>query len=248
MVRYFLLIAFLITTAKSFSQADTSQKVFAFRINDYMVTLNDSVVVIQVALPDAWPLKIKKEQVAGLKRLYESGKTYDTAMIGWGRCDLIKGDYYYFGIHHDKDHLPQQGDLLYTKMSVPVVYNGLLFKTGSHAISFTKVDESQFYYGIDIFSMPKEKETEILDSMAADIQFTGKAMLDQSPGQNRDVKGGIYDGKKLFIAMQEVKRNEVEEFLKYVIARPLKYAGHVWKVSEVFATWMINATPVIKED
>jgi hypothetical protein len=248
MIMHFLFMSLLITTGKSFSQADTSQKFFAFRINDYKVKLNDSVIIVQVSLPDAWPLRVQKGQMAVLKHRFESGKPYDTSIIGWGRCDLIKSNYYYFGIHHDQEQEPQQGDLLYTKMSVPVVYNGVLYKAGSHAISFTKVDESQFYYNVDIFSMQKEKEAEILDSMAADIQFTGKAMLKQSPEQDRDVKGGIYDGKKLFTAMQQVKRSEVEEFLNYVIAWHGKYAGNVWKISEVFATWMINATPAAKKE
>jgi hypothetical protein len=221
---------------------------FAFRITDYTVKLNDSVTVVQVNLPESSPISINKGQVAILRHRYENGTAYDSSIIGWGRCHLIKSNYYYFSIHKYHDEEPGQGNLLYTKCKAPVKYSGLLFNIGRHAISLTKVDESQFYYTNDIFSdITPEKEKAIIDSMVADIQFTGKTMLDISPQMNRDVKGGIYDGKKLLVAMQEVKPSEVEDFLKFMATKPAKYAGNVWKISEVFATWMINETPVIKE-
>lgn len=92
-----------------------------------------------------------KEQFAVLKYRYGDEHFDDTTFIGWGRCHLIKSSYYYFGIIHKKDRAPRKGDLLYTTIKVPVVYKGLLLLTGTRAISFTKVDESQFFYGIEIF-------------------------------------------------------------------------------------------------
>jgi hypothetical protein len=241
-------IAFLFCSLLAFSQTDSIEVMFAFRITDYTVKLNDSVTVVQIILPDASPVSIKQGQIAVLKHRFENSTAYDTSMIGWGRCQLIKSNYYYFSIHKYHEEEPVQGNLLYTKCKAPVKYVGLLFNIGRHAISLTKVDESQFYYSNDIFSeITPEKEKAIIDSMVADIQFTGKTMLDISPQMNKDVKGGIYDGKKLLVAMQEVKRDEVEDFLKFMAARPAKYAGNVWKISEVFATWMINETPTIKE-
>ncbi|MFI5133867.1 MAG: hypothetical protein ACHQEB_05995 [Chitinophagales bacterium] len=124
----------------------------------------------------------------------------------------------------------------------------MLFKIGTLAISFTKVNSIPFYNAVDVFTMTKQKENKILDSMIADIKFTAIAMLRQMPGQNENIKGGIYDGKKLFLAMQEVKRNELEEFLKYVFAKPFRYAGNAWKISEVFATWMVNGTPQVMKE
>jgi hypothetical protein len=82
----------------------------------------------------------------------------------------------------------------------------------------------------------------------SDIRFTGSEMLKQMPDYNKLVKGGIYDGKKLFDAMQAVKRSELELFLKYITARPKKYAGNNWKISEIFATWMDGATPTVVEN
>jgi hypothetical protein len=249
MHRRLVFLGLVFISSLSFSQTDSVEALFAFRITDYMVKLNDSVTVVQVALPEASPVSIKNGQVGILKHRYENNSLYDTAIIGWGRCHLIKSNYYYFAIHKYHDDEPKQGNLLYTKCKAPLIYNGLLFNISRHAISLTKVDESQFYYNIAVFSdITKEKEWEILDSMAADIQYTGKVMLEQSPQTDQFIKGGIYDGKKLFAAMQEVKRNDVIAFLKYMIARPAKYAGNVWKLSEVYATWMVNESPTVIEN
>jgi hypothetical protein len=73
-------------------------------------------------------------------------------------------------------------------------------------------------------------------------------MINQNDGQDQLISGGIYDGKKIFAAMQAISRSDVQKFLKYMTARPKKYAGNVWKISELFATWMINKTPVVIEE
>ena len=247
MRKYFLLSSFFLFTTSSFSQTDSVETFFAFRITDYTVKLSDTATVVQVNIPGAWPVKIKNEQPAVLKYRYENNKPIDTSIIGFGRCHLIKQEFNYFTIIHKKKITPEQGNLLYTKITVPCLNNGLLFKTGSHAIHFTRVTDEQFYYPVEIFSLNKQKETQLLDSMVADIHYTGKAMKQQTDGQDQVIKGGLYNGKGLFEAMQQVTREELGEFLEYVIARPSKYAGNVWKIAEVFATWMVGETPrVIK--
>jgi predicted phosphatase len=67
----------------------------------------------------------------------------------------------------------------------------------------------------------------------------------QMPEQNQPVVGGLFDGKKLFDAMQAVTTTELNEFFKYIVVRPEKYAGNTWKLSEIFATWMVNKTPQV---
>jgi hypothetical protein len=109
------------------------------------------------------------------------------------------------------------------------------------------VEENQFYHTAELFQLNAAKEKFILDSMVADIRYTGLEMKKQIPGQNQLVMGGLFDGKKLFDAMEKVEKMELEQFLKYIIARPEKYAGNVWKLSEIFATWMVNKTPHVIE-
>jgi len=228
----------------SISQKDSVEALFAFRITDYKVKLNDSVTVVQVALPDRLPVSIYDKQIGILKHRYENG-TLDTNLIGWGRCHLIKGSYYYFAINKYRGEEPEQGDLLYTKCKTPVYYKSLLFDINRHAINLTAVDETQFYLSAELFQLNQNKENALLDSMVADIRFTGTTMKKQLPGQNQLVKGGLFDGKKLFDAMEITTRDDLEEFLKYIVARPERYAGNTWKLSEIYATWMVNKTPQV---
>jgi hypothetical protein len=183
-----------------------------------------------------------------LKNKYEQGEEYDTIMIGWGSCHLIKDERHYFAIHQYRKQIPKQGDLLVTKCKMPTLYTGLLFDLARNDIGLTKVNEEQFYNLAEIFYIGPATERKFIDSMVADIRYTGKAMLAQNKGQDQRITGGLFDGKKLFAAMQTVTRNHIGRFLKYVAARPTKYAGNVWKVSEIFATWMVNKTPEVMDE
>ncbi|MBL7700676.1 MAG: hypothetical protein JNM14_00380 [Ferruginibacter sp.] len=230
-----------------YAQKDSVEKVFAFKITGYINVLTDSSIAVQVMKPAAFPVSIKNKQLGVLYHCYKAGEALDTAAIGVGRCNLIKGDYYYFGIKLHKQQKASEGDLIYLKVKMPYVYDGLLLNVMNHAINFTNVYGDNFMNTGAVFTNTKNDEFKVLDSMVNDIHFTGSAMLQQMPGQNQPVKGGIYDGKKLFEAMQAVKRTELEAFLKYVTARPKKYAGNSWKISEVFATWMDGGTPTVIE-
>ena len=237
-------IVVLFLFINGYSQKDSVEVLFAYRITNYTVKLNDSVTIVQVNKPGSLPVSINDKQIGILKHRYENGNL-DTNLIGWGRCNLIKGDYYYFSIRKYNNEEPEEGDLLYTKCKTLPFYKSFLFDINSHAISLTTVCEDQFYHAADLFQLNAQKEKILLDSMVADIRFTGTAMKKQMPDQNQLVKGGLFDGKKVFEAMETTSRKELEEFLKYVIARPVKYAGNTWKLSEIFATWVISKSPQV---
>ena len=239
-------IFLLFLVIQNFAQKDSVENLFAYRITDYMVKLNDSVTIVQVNLPEALPVKISNSQLGILKHRYDN-EELDTNLVGWGRCHLIKGNFYYFAIHKYHDEEPKLGDLLYTKCKTPAHFNSLLFDINRHAISLTTVTEDQFCHVSDIFELNDKKEKIILDSMVNDINYTGKMMKEQMDGQNQLVTGGLFNGKKLFDAMESASVSELKEFLKYIVARPEKYAGNVWKLSEIFATWVVSKSPQVIE-
>jgi len=241
------IVATLFCFLNCFSQKDSVEVMFAYQITDYTVKLNDSVTIVQVNLPAAWPISIRDKQMAILKHRYENG-TLDTAIIGWGRCNLIKGDYYYFTIRRNGIQEPKQGDLLYTNCKTISHFKSSLFDLNCYAINLTDVYGSQFYHLADIFSLDSQKEKEILDSMVADIKFTGTAMKKQMPEQNQQVVGGLFDGKKLFEAMEITTREDLEEFLKFIVAWPQNYAGNTWKLSEIYATWIVSKSPQVSQN
>ncbi len=62
---------------------------------------------------------------------------------------------------------------------------------------------------------------------------------------NAPIKSGAYSGKLLLNAMMACTQQDVSDFLEYMIARPVLYAGHEWKVAEIFATWLTEGAPTV---
>ncbi len=54
---------------------------------------------------------------------------------------------------------------------------------------------------------------------------------------------GMYQGRSISQVMEEISNEEVLIFLGFVKAFPGKYIGKPWKISETFATWLINNSP-----
>ncbi len=220
----------------------------AFPITDNITNSNDSISIVQVALPDAHP--VIAEKTLGLLKGLNVNNEKDTAAIGYGRCHLIKSDYYYFGIKLYKGRRqPQQGDLLYMMLPKPAdIFEGRIPKLANHYIELHKVTDEQLFSAYRVRNgWTAENEKAMLAVMLDDIKATGKAMKEQMPGSNQIIEKGIYNGQQLFDAMQAVQEKELLLFLDYVNARPRLYAGNKWKISEIFATWMVSETPCVAQ-
>lgn len=143
----------------------------------------------------------------------------------------------------------QKGDM--AMFLVPLAQPGsdtLFFKLARNDINFTTVEDSLFYNRNTILQNPSSYSVAVLlDAMAKDIRHTGKEMTAQNNSQDTEIALGTYKGQKLFAMMQKVKADDVLPFINYVYARPEKYKAHVWKISETFATWIINGAPAVKK-
>jgi hypothetical protein len=239
-----LLLLCVFFSVKGIAQTDTEKWVRAFPVTGYMVDVSDSIKLVQVLLPDG--VTLPEKQVGLLRGIYRD--TYaDTSFIGTGRCNLIKGDYYYFTINYKKSgRQPREGDLLFTLVKPVPVYRGQVIKLGTYYIGLQNVYENPFYDRRTIFShWEKSEEASVIDSMVADIHFTGNYFLENNPGMNKKIKGGRYDGKMVLNTMVIATKKDVIDFLDYIIARPNLYAGRQWKVSEIFATWVSEGAPTV---
>ena len=237
--KIFLFFILLFGSNHLLAQKNSVEKIMAFKITDYIKPLTDSSTVVQIFNPASVPVAVREKQLGVLYHCYKSATRLDTAMIGRGRCNLVKGDYYYFGIRLQKMQQPSEGNLLCLKVKVSYVYDGLLLNVMNHAIQFTNVFGDNFMKRSDIFTNTKKDKENMLDSMLSGIRYTANAMFQQMPEQNQVIKDGIYKGKKLFTAMLFARRNDLELFFKYIIARPKNYAGNNQKISETFATWIV---------
>lgn len=240
-VLFFLLFS---AVFKVHAQPDTSKWLRAFPITDYMVDLNDSVKLVQVELPD--DLQFREKQLGLLRGMY-ADKHADTVQKGYGRCQLIKGNFYYFAISKNKSGTAiKAGDLIYTLMDKTDAYPGLVPRLASHFIRLQDVYEVSFYDRYAVFrNWTEAQERALLDSMVADIQFTGDYFLKNDPGMNKEIGSGNFKGQYILQVMKDCKPVTVQDFFEYMIARPRLYAGRQWKLAEIFATWLAAGAPSV---
>jgi hypothetical protein len=246
-MRKLIFSSFVLLSLKCFCQTDSTQWLRAFPITDYIVELNDSTKVVQVQMPDAWSLTDKQ---LGLMYGVYNGSKEDAVQKGYGKCHLIKGDFYYFPISHNTSGLSiKKGDLLYAFISKGTIYQGRIPRIASHFIRLQNVYEEPLFDRYNIFNYWNEAdEKKVVDSMVADIKFTGKYFMENNPSIDKPINSGDYKGKKTLYVMSECVSDDVIKFLDYVIARPRLYAGREWKISEIFATWLSEGAPTVIKD
>jgi hypothetical protein len=220
----------------------------AFPITDYMVPSGDSIMIVQVELPEK--LRIAENTVGLLQPRWQQEDTAVSTSLGYGRCYLIKGNFHYFGIRLTPGlRKPKQGDLIYTKAEFPSLHSSLLQSIYSHHIQFLNA------YGDPVFPQDSvwhqnsaKQDVQFIDRLVQEIQFVGKTMQDQNDQQDQVVKEGPYAGRKLFDLMaKQTTRADLLQFLAYIDARPVKYAGTSWSISEIFATWVVAGAPTVKD-
>ncbi len=238
----------LLISVTSFAQADTINKILrAFPITDYMLDLNDSTKLVQIEMPEN--LKLKDKQIGLLYGVYENSSA-TAIQKGYGKCQLIKGNYYYFAISNNSSGQSLvKGDLLYTFMEKTKIYNGQIPQLAAHFIRLLDVYETALYDRYTIFlKWSREDENEMLDSIVADIRFTGNYFIKENPSMDVLIQKGDYKGRKTLYVMAECQQADVIKFLDYMIARPRNYAGKEWKVSEIFATWLSEGAPTVLKE
>lgn len=119
------------------------------------------------------------------------------------------------------------------------VYQGLVVRLAAHFIGLQDVYDKRLYDRYTVFNnWTRPDEEALLDSLVADIRFTGDYFLKNNPEMNVKIKSGPREGQPVLQTMIACTKQDVTDFMEYMIARPLLYAGHEWKISEVFATWL----------
>jgi tetratricopeptide (TPR) repeat protein len=136
------------------------------------------------------------------------------------------------------------GDALVVDVSCPTMGSrGIISELSDRGIIFTTVGGEPFYYQASAPYMDSPTyERAMIDTMAADIRYTAREMRSQM--EPYPLMGGIFDGMDLLDAMEKTHPGHVRDFLSYVAMRPNLYTGRRWKVSETYATWLAEQTPM----
>lgn len=242
-----LVFLLLFSSIICLAQTDTSKVLRAFPITNYIIDLTDSSKLVQLEMPEV--IKLAEKQIGMLYGVYD-GNREATVQKGYGRCHLIKGNYYYFAMVDNNSGLQiKEGDLLYTYLEKTNIYDGLLPKLASHFIRLQDVYDEPFYDRYLIFlKWAKVDEEKILDSIIKDIKFTGNYFIENNPSIDKAITTGKYAGKNTLTVMTACNTSDLIDFFNYIIARPRLYAGKEWKVSEIFATWLSEGAPTVIAD
>ncbi len=140
-----------------------------------------------------------------------------------------------------------EGDMLHVVLPGKTGYQGIFYEIIDRAIYFSDQYNEPVYYFGDIFYYDSPSyEAELLEIMATDIQTLAADLVGTI--EDQDITGGIYKGKTMLTAMIETTPRDVLSFLRYVSYWPGKYMGYNWKISETYATWLINNTPMVYTD
>ncbi len=242
-----LIIPVLFFSFTGYAQIDTTKWLRAFPITGYMLDLNDSTKVVQVLLNEG--LKFEDKQLGMMRGVYKTSPA-DTVQKGYGRCHLIKGNYYYFTIGHNTSGLSlQEGDLLYTVVTKTAIYYGQIPRLASHSIELQDVYGHSLYdFNLVFDQWTEATEKAVIDTMVKDIWFTGNYFTRNEPSMDKLISKGKYKDRKLLSVMMECQPVVVNDFIDFMIACPGLYAGRKWKIAEVFATWLTEGAPtIIKE-
>lgn len=236
-------VAFCFANYFCYAQIDTANKILrAFPIADYIIDDNDSITIVQLEMPEQ--IKLNAKQFGLIYGVFNNSNE-ETIQKGYGQCHLIKGNYYYFGIKNNTSGLGHiKGDLLYTFMGKTNIYDGLMPKLAAHFIRLKDVYDQPFYDRYLIFQKWTENEERTsIESMVKDIQFTGQYFIKNEPAIDKDITTGKFAGITTLSVMKNCKKEDLINFLNYIIYKPRIYAGQELKISEIFATWISEGTP-----
>ncbi|MBT3935947.1 MAG: hypothetical protein HOF35_16955 [Bacteroidetes bacterium] len=151
--------------------------------------------------------------------------------------------YYILDTYEDQFHEVRKG-LVRINVQIPKLdYRSIFYELARLNIFLVDVlNEERFYDLWDLLETDNIiNEKLIMEKLMSDIKLTAVEMREQM--ESPLVEEGPFSGNDLFTLMENVEISDLSDFLDYLIARPRKYMGEDWKISEVYATWIVSGAP-----
>jgi CHAT domain-containing protein/uncharacterized protein HemY len=182
-------------------------------------------------------------------KTYKTGEDRDDSRIGDANVAFIRNDtavclvkLYKTGVATDSI---QYGDII--SFDVPLAkqkQRSIFFDMQALNIVFTDIDKKPFYSLRSLLKDDGRKvEDSILKKMRLDIVATYEsynALYDSSAAVKKPLAKGRYKNKTVLDVMRNATNEDVLNFLFFVKSYPGKYMGHEYKISQTFATWVLN--------
>ncbi|MFK7948278.1 MAG: tetratricopeptide repeat protein [Saprospiraceae bacterium] len=182
--------------------------------------------------------------------LYDKNNRARNQKIGTITIIKIEGISVYFDYENKTDVTIKKGDLIAFEIDVPKTnHERVLYKIFALNIRFLDVYDKFVFEGFDFGKIVSEAEEKaLMNKLLDEIHFVGSAMKEQSETFPKITEKGRFGDTDIYSAMEMATYEDLRSFLRYVEAKSLKYQGHTWRISEVFATWADSGTPCTADD
>ena len=151
--------------------------------------------------------------------------------------------------------IPVVNDLVKLKAEVPValsqsifrnfILHSIFFKSNTHERLFDRRFMYYFYDPLieqEAFEIFNEQVKEILSKLISKSDTIGNGQYAAK------IPDGLFKGENVIKGMLLADSATYKLFLDFVLKYPDNYAGNDFKFTEVFATWVLNKTPLVNDD
>ena len=245
---FLTLIAFFSSSREGISQSIKPYYLF-FKIDSVAELASDSIRTWFRTKPDlslnpgreGWALGVKKPELK--KHNQDLGKA---VIVNQDGLHLV-ADIKLSNTNSSNDYV-YPGDVLEFQVDLQALsYHDLFFNLSRLLIDFTNSYGDSFYKLEDLAKQDsQELEIQIIDSMAKDIRMVGIELY--GPSDDIEIESGMFTGSTMFKGMMTTTSDDVKRFLNYVWEYRRTYWGESWMIAEVYATWLINNSPLTNED
>lgn len=215
---------------------------FSLPIHDLQFDNEKGVFTFQVS---TYPIEGEWQKgLVNVLQKYDEEFHADPQFLGLASLTEIDGSELLFELPlQDGVPQPTEGDLVSVTAMVPVrPFRSIFFPLAQHSIQLMSVTEEP----IVTFESVMMEDGPLLEAdmearLVADIRYTAAELRDEMDPVA--VNEGSYAGRQLFDVMEAAEVKDLRAFLRYVQLKPRRYMGCTWKVSEVFATWVVSGAP-----
>ncbi len=233
---------------------NATTKNFNFRIKSIVNSKNDSV---WISIPFGQIIGIEK----GIKgKVYSADNDQEPTRsnIYLGKAEIVAVDLYettvLILVENSKDpkNMIREGDLVgipipYTTKS----YKSVFFRFTQKNIEFLDRYDVPFYPIGQLLQVDdQEMENIQLRLMSYDCRKVAEFIrpkIPENPQWDLELKHGKYAGKKMVDILDGTSPEDLMTFFDFMSSFPGRYLGKSWKISEIFATWLINNAPLGEE-
>gem|GEM_PF-7077552 len=220
---------------------------------------NDSVYL---NIPYGWYAGINIGQQGTILARYNSEKPDRNSTLAHCRVESRNDvSTWLYAKEKDANTPVEIGDLVALSVELPDKQRSIFFELAALSIFFKDNYEFKDFYDIETtldlnnnftnkptaeYKSHEDYQNKLLAKLLKDIHQVSADMRSQMEAPIVDK--GKFKGQNLFDLMDKATTADLMSFLRFVRAYTYKYMGNSWRISETFATWLFNSSPLATEE